>query len=173
MDNFAQILQRLPISSASTSSSHSGGATPFKGKVNFYIRIFEGKIDVDAIDRWLNLLEGFLGSWLFRQGEDYFFTPQSCPPSQGLVGNPLWEKGWDRTLSILDHTHLELFPRRHQGTILSCGELWGQVHIMDHAVTTKGSRCAWADESIPYPAYQFGYQRFRETSGGKISQLSA
>jgi hypothetical protein len=30
MDNFSQILQRLPTGSASTSSSHCGGATPFK-----------------------------------------------------------------------------------------------------------------------------------------------
>ena len=56
MDNFAQILQRLPTSSASTSSSHSGGATPFKVQVNFDIPIFEGKIDVDVVDKWLNLL---------------------------------------------------------------------------------------------------------------------
>ena len=30
MDNFAQILQRLPTGGASASSNHSGGATPFK-----------------------------------------------------------------------------------------------------------------------------------------------
>jgi hypothetical protein len=30
MDNFSQILQRLPIGNASASNSHSGGATPFK-----------------------------------------------------------------------------------------------------------------------------------------------
>ena len=35
MDNFAQILQRLPTGSASASSSHSGGVTPFKVQVNF------------------------------------------------------------------------------------------------------------------------------------------
>ena len=35
MDNFAQILQRLPTSGASASGSHSGGATPFKVQVNF------------------------------------------------------------------------------------------------------------------------------------------
>ena len=42
MDNFAQILQRLPTSDASASSSHSGGATPFKVQVNFDIPIFDG-----------------------------------------------------------------------------------------------------------------------------------
>ena len=56
MDNFTQILQRLPTGGASASSSHSGGATPFKVQVNFDIPIFEGQIDAHAIDRWLNLL---------------------------------------------------------------------------------------------------------------------
>ena len=42
MDNFAQILQRLPTGGASTSSSHSGGATPFKFQVKFDIPIFNG-----------------------------------------------------------------------------------------------------------------------------------
>ena len=42
MYNFAQILQRLPTSSASASSSHSGGATPFKVQINFDIPIFDG-----------------------------------------------------------------------------------------------------------------------------------
>ena len=42
MDSFAQILQRLPISEASASSSYSRNATPFKAQVNFEIPIFEG-----------------------------------------------------------------------------------------------------------------------------------
>ena len=33
MNNFSQILQRLPTGGASASSSHFGGATPFKVKV--------------------------------------------------------------------------------------------------------------------------------------------
>jgi hypothetical protein len=39
MDNFAQILQRIPTGGALTSNSHSGGATPFKVQVNFEIPI--------------------------------------------------------------------------------------------------------------------------------------
>ena len=49
MDNFAQILQRLPTGGASSSSNHSGGATPFKVQVKFDIPIFDGRIDVDGI----------------------------------------------------------------------------------------------------------------------------
>ena len=44
MDNFTQILQRLPTGGASTSSSHSRGETPFKVQVNFEIPIFDGLI---------------------------------------------------------------------------------------------------------------------------------
>jgi hypothetical protein len=40
MDNFSQILQRMPTSGASTSNNHSEGATPFKVQVNFDIPIF-------------------------------------------------------------------------------------------------------------------------------------
>ena len=56
MNNFAQILRRLPIGEASSSSGH---ATPFKVHVNFDIPLFEGLIDEDAVDKWLNLLEGY------------------------------------------------------------------------------------------------------------------
>jgi hypothetical protein len=56
MDNFTQILRRLPTGDASSSSSH---ATPFKVQVNFDIPLFEGLIDVDFVDKWLNLLEGY------------------------------------------------------------------------------------------------------------------
>ena len=59
MDNFSQILQRLPTNGSSASNNHSGGTTPFKVQVNFDILKFEGQMDVDTIDRWLNLLEGY------------------------------------------------------------------------------------------------------------------
>jgi hypothetical protein len=50
MDNFAHILQCLPIViSTYSSSGHFGGTSPFKVQVNFDIPIFEGEIDVDAL----------------------------------------------------------------------------------------------------------------------------
>ena len=59
MDNFAQILRRMPAATArSSSSSHFGGSTPFKVQVNFDIPLFEGLIDGDSVDKWLSLLEG-------------------------------------------------------------------------------------------------------------------
>jgi hypothetical protein len=80
MDNFAQILQRIPTSGASTSNSHSGGATPFKVQVNFDIPIFEGQIDADAVDRWLNLLEGYFSVHEFSDRERIIFALLKATP---------------------------------------------------------------------------------------------
>jgi hypothetical protein len=60
MDNFTQILQRLStMGEAPSTSNHFGGATPFKVQVNFDIPLFEGQIDAYALEKWLNLLEGY------------------------------------------------------------------------------------------------------------------
>ena len=56
MDNFSQILRQLPTRDA---YSLSGGIAPFKVQINFDIHIFEGQIDADVVDKWLNLLEGY------------------------------------------------------------------------------------------------------------------
>jgi hypothetical protein len=51
MINFNQILQRLSTTAdASTSSAHFGGVDLFKVQVNFYILIFEGQIDANALE---------------------------------------------------------------------------------------------------------------------------
>ena len=46
--------------SASSMSTQFGDANPFKVQVKFDIPLFEGKIDADALDNWLNVLEGYL-----------------------------------------------------------------------------------------------------------------
>jgi hypothetical protein len=71
MDNFAQILRRLSTSDASTSS---GGDAPFKVQINFDIPIFEGQIDADAVDKWLNLLEGYFFIHNFSDRENITFV---------------------------------------------------------------------------------------------------
>ena len=67
MDNFSQILQWLPTLGASTSKNHSRGSTPSKVQVNFDIPIFEGQINADAVDNWLNLLVGYFFVHVFFQ----------------------------------------------------------------------------------------------------------
>jgi hypothetical protein len=66
MDSFAQILRWLPICDASSSN---GGVAPFKVQINFDIPIFEGQIDAYVIEKWLNLLEGYLSVHKFSNRE--------------------------------------------------------------------------------------------------------
>jgi hypothetical protein len=71
MDNFVQILRQFPTGEASSSSGH---ATPFKVQVNFYIPLFEGLIDADVVDKWLNLLEGYFLVNNFSNRENITFA---------------------------------------------------------------------------------------------------
>jgi hypothetical protein len=80
MDNFAQILQQIPTGGASTSRSHSRGATPFKVQVNFDIPIFDSQIDADVVDRWLNLLEGYFSVHDFSDREKIIFALLKATP---------------------------------------------------------------------------------------------
>jgi len=75
MEIFSHILQCLPIESgASSSRSHFGGTLPFKLQVNFDIPVFEGQIDADALDKWLNLLEGYFSIHNFSNKEKITFA---------------------------------------------------------------------------------------------------
>ena len=80
MDKFAKILQRLPTYGASASNSHSGGTTPFKVQVNFDIPIFEGQIDADDVDIWLNFLEGYFLVHDFSDREKIIFSLLKISP---------------------------------------------------------------------------------------------
>jgi hypothetical protein len=71
MDSFTQILRRLPTGEAYSSSGHT---TPFKVQVNFDIPIFEGLIDADVGDKWLNLLEGYFSVHNFSDRENITFA---------------------------------------------------------------------------------------------------
>lgn len=64
----------MPIDDESSPSGHFGGITPFKVQVNFDIPIFEGQIDVDAIENWLNLLECYFSVHSFSNRGKIFFA---------------------------------------------------------------------------------------------------
>ena len=80
MDNFSQILQQLPTYGASTSNIHSGCTSPFKVQVKFDIPVFEGQIDADVVDRWLNLLEGYFSVHDFSDRENIIFSLLKAAP---------------------------------------------------------------------------------------------
>jgi hypothetical protein len=71
MDSFAQILRRLPMSDA---SSLRGGTTPFKVQIKFDIPIFEGQIEKDVVDKWLNLLKRYFSVHNFSNREKITFA---------------------------------------------------------------------------------------------------
>ena len=77
MDGFAQILRQLPTSNASSSS---GGATLFKVQIKFDIPIFKGHIDLDVVDKWLNLLEGYFSIHNFSNREKITFALLKAVP---------------------------------------------------------------------------------------------
>jgi hypothetical protein len=94
MENFAHILQRLPIASgASSSSDHFGGTSPFKVQVNFDIPVFEGQIDADALDKWLNLLEGYFSVHNFSDKEKITFALLKALPHV----KHWWETYWEQS----------------------------------------------------------------------------
>jgi hypothetical protein len=94
MENFAHILQRLPIETCmSPSSNQLGGTSPFKVQVNFDIPVFEGHIDADALEKWLNLLEGYFSVHNFFDREKITFTLLKAL----LHVKPWWETYWEQS----------------------------------------------------------------------------
>ena len=80
MDNFTQILRRLPTNDAYSSGNHSRGATPFKVQFNFEIFIFKGQIYVNVIYRWLNMFEGYFSIHDFSNRENITFSLLKATP---------------------------------------------------------------------------------------------
>ena len=79
MDSFAQILRWLPTCDTYSSS---GGTAPFKVQINFDIPIFEGQIDADGVDKWLNLLEGYFSIHNFSNRKNITFVLLKVVPSK-------------------------------------------------------------------------------------------
>ena len=71
------------------------GTTPFKVHVNFDIPLFEGHIDADALDKWLNLLEGYYSVQFFFDGENITFTLLKSLPHVRYW----WEGYWERYIT--------------------------------------------------------------------------
>jgi len=71
MDSFAQIFQRLPTGNTSSSS---GGVASFKVQIKFDIPIFKVQMDLDVVDKWLNMLEGYFSIHNFSSREKITFS---------------------------------------------------------------------------------------------------
>jgi hypothetical protein len=71
---------------------HFASATPFKVQFNFDILLFEGKIDADALEKWLSLIEGYYSVQKISCGENItFILLKSLPHVRSW-----WEGYWER-----------------------------------------------------------------------------
>jgi hypothetical protein len=94
LENFSQILKRfLKIIGTYSSRSHFGDATPFKLQVNFDIPIFEGQIDADALEKWLNFQEGYFFVQNFSNSENITFALLKALTHVKNWWETYWEKG--------------------------------------------------------------------------------
>jgi hypothetical protein len=93
MDNFAHILQRPSIAiGIDSSSDHFGGTFTLKVKFNFDIPVFEGHIDADALEKWLNILEGYFSVHNFPDRENITFAILKALPHVKHWWETYWEK---------------------------------------------------------------------------------
>jgi hypothetical protein len=94
MENFSHILQHLSITiDVSSSNNHFGGTSPFKVQVNFDIPVFKGYIGADALEKWLNLLEGYLFVHNFSDMEKNTFALLKALP----YVKHWWETYWEQS----------------------------------------------------------------------------
>jgi hypothetical protein len=77
------------VGEAPSTRNHFGGVTPFKVQVNFDIPLFEGQIDANALEKWLNILEGY---YLFKK-----FSTLKRSPSLSLNPSPMSNIGGNVT----------------------------------------------------------------------------
>jgi hypothetical protein len=92
----------------SSSRSHFGD-TPFKVQVNFGIPVFEGLIDADALEKWLNLLECYFSIHNFSDREKITFMLLKALPMPNIGGKLTGRKFPQRSLEYLGQAHLVFF----------------------------------------------------------------
>jgi hypothetical protein len=161
MDSFVQILRWLPIDDA---SSLTRDTSPFKVKINFDIPTFEILIDVNDIDKWLNLLEGNFFVHNFSNRENITFSLLKSIPHVKYW----WETFCEQ--KEIEEPSLFTVVSLRKNTTLS--KFMMIVYQMDHTASRKRPSNARVHKYLPYLVHQYGYQIFRETYGAQVSRCS-
>jgi hypothetical protein len=163
MDSFAQILRRLPTGDASSSNR---GVAPFKVQINFDIPIFEGQIDADVVDTWLNLLEGYFSIHKFSNREKITFALLKVVPHV----KDWWETFCEQ--KEIKKTSLFSVMTTWESFRDAIKEQYYPVESYDDLYTKWTTLRQERDQTVPrfhkylpYLAHQVGYQRFKVTSG--------
>jgi hypothetical protein len=170
MDSFTQILRRLPTGDASSSS---GGIAPFKVQINFDIPIFEGHIDADVVDKWLNLLEGYFSIHNFSNREKITFALLKVVPHV----KDWWETFVSKRKQRNPHYLQSWPPGNPSGMLLRNNTTLSEVMTTcipngPHCGKKETKQCRF-HKYLPYLVHQAGYQRFRATSSAQVSRCSS
>jgi hypothetical protein len=161
MENFSHILQCLSITTGvSSSSDHFGGTSPFKVQVNFDIPVFEGQIDADALEKWLNLLEGYFSVHNFSDREKITFALLKALPHVKHWWETYWEKSSTEESGIYGvEPTWDFFVDAVKEQYYPVGNYDDQVHEMDHTASREGPSSVRVHQYLPYLVHQDGYQR--------------
>jgi hypothetical protein len=170
MENFSHILQRLPIASgASSSSDHFGGTSPFKVQVNFDIPVFEGQIDADALDKWLNLLEGYFSVHNFSDKEKITFALLKALPHVKHWWETYWEQSSTEESGIYGaEPTWDFFVDAVKEQYYPVGNYEEQYMRWTTLRQERGQVVSRVHQYLPYLAHQARYQRLRTTFGSEI-----
>jgi hypothetical protein len=103
---------------------HFGGTSPFKVQVNFDIHVFEGQIDAEALEKWLNLLEGYFSVHNFSDRENITFALLKDLPHVKHWWETYWEQSSTEESGIYGAKPTwDFFVACGKGTILPCWQL--------------------------------------------------
>jgi hypothetical protein len=89
--------------------NHFGSTSPFKVQVNFDIPVFEGQIDADALDKWLNLARRLFLCSPFFDRENITFTLLKSLPHVKHWWETYWEKFPQKSLEYMGSIPLGIF----------------------------------------------------------------
>jgi hypothetical protein len=161
MENFSHILQRLPIATCTSSSNnHFGSTSPFKVHVNFDIPIFEGQIDADALDKWLNLLEGYFSVHNFFDKEKITFALLKALPHVKHWWETYWEQSSTEESGIYGvEPTWDFFVDAVKEQYYPVGNYEDQYMRWTTLQAREGPRSFGVHQYLPYLAHQAGYQR--------------
>jgi hypothetical protein len=141
MDSFAQILRWLPTGDTSSSS---GGVAPFKVQINFDILIFEGKIDADVVNKWLNLLEGYFSVHKFSNREKITFALLKVVPHV----KDWWETFCEQ--KEIEEPSLFIVTTTWESFRDVIKEQYYLVEIYDNLYTKRTTLRQERDQAVPY-----------------------
>ena len=99
----------MAVANAPSMNIHFGDATPFKVQVKFDIPLFEGNIDVDVVDKFLNVLEVYFYVHNFSNRENITFAL--------LKEVPHVKNWWDTFVRKTHQTSLECLKQIPLGPI--------------------------------------------------------